>query len=88
MKLQNRLTVSRKPREVLGWEGELRFFKSRELQKTLFSHGYEVELVSAEDLISCLIQSDPTKHQRQNCAALTNQGIRKLSDKIVDLAQF
>ena len=74
------------PRAFTDWEGENKVIKSKELTKSVYAHGYEAGVVSPEDLIPCPIQDDPNKFQRNNCARVTDQGIDKLRDKIIDLA--
>ena len=54
--------------------------------KSVYAHGYEAGVVFPEDLIPCSIQDDPNKFQRSNCARVTDQGIDKFRDKIIDLA--
>lgn len=68
------------------WEGETKLTKSKELKKTLYAHGYKMGVVSSEDIIPCPIQDDPDNFQRINCAKITDEGIDKLRNKIIDLA--
>ena len=74
------------PVAFTDWEGENKLIKSKELKKTLYAHGYEAGVVSSEDLIPCPIQDDPDKFQRTNCAKITDEGLDKWRDKIIDLA--
>ena len=69
------------------WEGENKLIKSKELKKTLYAHGYEAGVVSSEDLVPCPIQDDPDKFQRINCAKITDEGLDKLRDKIINIAR-
>ena len=44
------------------WEGEDRIIKSRQLKKSVFSHGFEFGTSEISDLVECPVQPDPTKH--------------------------
>lgn len=89
IKENNFLTKDIEPRTFLDWEGDSKVIKSRELKKSVFAHGYEAGVTGTEDLIegSGPIQTDPKKHQRENCSKITDTGAKNFSDKIVDIAQ-
>lgn len=79
-------TKQLEPRKFTDWEGEKKVIKSKELKKTVFSHGWEAGISGPEDLVECPSQTDTMKHQRQDCIKITDKNTQKLSDKIVDLA--
>lgn len=45
------------PVAFTDWEGETKVTKSKELKKTLYAHGYEMGVVSSEDIILYPVQS-------------------------------
>ena len=74
------------PIKFVDWEGDDRVLRSQELKKSVYSHGYEAGVVSPEDLVPCPVQPDPTKYQREDCARITDKGIKKFAAKIIGLA--
>lgn len=73
------------PTKFNDWDGEARVIKSRELKKTVYAKGYKAGIVGDSDLISCPIQDDPNKYQRQNCATISDKSMEDMKNKLIDL---
>lgn len=67
------------------WEGETKVIKSKELKKSVFSHGIEAETSTLEDLVECPVQTDTIKYQRKDCSRITAKTAKNFSNKIVDI---
>ena len=73
------------PIEFNDWEGKSRVIKSKEIKKTVFAKGYDAGVVPAENLVTCPVQDDLAKFQRERCGLITDQSVEKMRDKLIDL---
>ena len=73
------------PIEFNDWEGKSRVIKSKEIKKTVFAKGYDAGVVPAENLVTCPVQDDLAKFQRERCGLITDQSVDKMRDKIIEL---
>ena len=67
------------------WEGETKVIKSKELKKSVFSHGIEAQTSTPKDLVECPVQTYTSKYQRKDCSRITDKTAKNFSNKIVDL---
>ena len=66
------------------WEGEIKKLHSKEMKKSIFSHGFEAGISTESDLVLCPLQTDPTKYQPTDCNKITKKNMKNLRNKIVD----
>ena len=72
------------PFSFKDWEGEIKKLHSREMKKSIFSHGFEAGISTESDLVLCPLQPDPTKYQPRDCSKITKKNMENLRNKIVD----
>lgn len=66
-------------------EGKILTIKNWELEKIVYAHSYDLDLINFADRIVCPIQPDPTKFSREECRAITDRAKKEALVKILDL---
>jgi hypothetical protein len=61
---------------------------SRSIRKAIYGHSTELGLSDLGSRISCPVQPDPTKYQRENCWAITDTNMREAIIKIFEFTTF
>jgi hypothetical protein len=61
---------------------------ARSIRKVVYSHSMELGLSDLGSRISCPVQPDPTKSQRQKCWAITDMNMREAVIKIFEYTTF
>ena len=63
-----------KPFRFYSKEGQILTIKNRELEKIVYAHSDDLNLLNFTDRVVCPIQTDPNKFQRSECRAVTDSG--------------
>jgi hypothetical protein len=74
-----------KPFSFYSKEGKILTIKNQELEKIIYAHSDDLNLLNFADRVVCPIQTDPTKFQRSECRAVTDSGKRQALIRILEL---
>ena len=74
-----------KPFSYLLKEGKLLTIKNKELEKILYVHSDDLDLLNFADRVVCPVQPDPSKFQRSECRAVTNSGKEEALIRMLEL---
>ena len=66
-------------------EGKVLTVKNKELEKIVYTHSDDLNLLNFADQVVCPTQTDPTKFQRSECRAVTNSGKKEALIRILKL---
>ena len=66
-------------------EGKILTVKNKELEKIVYAHSDDLNLLNFADRVVCPIQTDPTKFQRSECRAVTNSGKKEALVRMLEL---
>ena len=66
-------------------EGKVLTIKNKELEKVVYAHSDDLDLLNFADRIVCPIQTDPSKYQRTECRAITDYGKKEALIRILEL---
>lgn len=66
-------------------EGKILTIKNKELEKIVYAHSDDLNLLNFADRVVCPIQTDPTKFQRSECRAVTDVGKKEALIRMLEL---
>jgi hypothetical protein len=66
-------------------EGKILTIKNKELEKIVYAHSDDLDLLNFADRVVCPIQTDLTKFQRSECRAVTNSGKKEALIRMLEL---
>ena len=66
-------------------EGFVLTIKNKELEKIVYAHSDDINLLNFADRIMCPVQPDPSKYQRVECRAVTDSSKKEALEKILEL---
>ena len=66
-------------------EGKILTIKNRELEKIVYAHSDDLNLLNFADRVVYPTQTDPTKFQRSECRAVTNSGKKEALVRMLEL---
>ena len=66
-------------------EGKILTIKNKELEKIVYAHSDDLNLLNFSDRVVCPRQTDPTKFQRLECRAVTDSGKKEALIRMLEL---
>ena len=66
-------------------EGIILTIKNKELEKIVYAHSDDLNLLNFADQVVCPIQTDATKFQRSECRAVTDSGKKEALVRMLEL---
>lgn len=81
----NYSTYDLQPFKFYSKEGKLLTLKNWELEKIVYAHSDDLDLLNFTDKIACPVQFDPNKYQRTECRAITDVAKKDALIRILEL---
>ena len=81
----NYSTNNLQPFTFYSKEGKLLTVRNWELEKIVYAHSDDLDLLNFADKIKCPVQLDPSKYQRTECRAITDRAKKEALIRILEL---